>query len=1567
MTRAYTLTVLLLLALTATALAAPPPELAHLPHADLVAQIAPPSTPEIPQSGLRTQAIMQPPEAVFVHVANPREISQLRAVARSEQHQLKETMREFAIYETRQDPKHRYNTFNGFTALLTPQEQESLLQNPLVEQITPNHRVTLFMQDSVEIINATSTWQTQIDNQSLTGQGQAVCVIDTGIRYSHQEFGGCSQSQFLAGECKKVPAGINYISGEEENDPFDTDGHGTHVAGSIAANHTYKGVAPDAQLLVVRALSSEGGSLGDVVKGIEWCIDQADTYNVSAISMSLGADGYLTDSFCDSEFPSFAGAIDNATSQGIRVVAAAGNDGSSSQIGSPACIQNATSVASTDKSDDTISSFSNRNALTLLAAPGRSITSAWSTGNSDYNTASGTSMATPHVSGAIAIIDQYLQAVEQEKTSQEIELLLNKTGKPIVDGSLTYQRINILQAIIELSSSPQTTATFPSGWQNSSFNVTLNTTGEIDVEFTSYRLNNQSWQNGTQVSITTSANHTLEFFSESTSGVRESTQVVHPLLDLTPPNTTDDAPSSWRNESVTVTLSASDNFSGISFTSYRIDSQDWINGTSILFNQSSNYTLAYRSTDVAGNQEDIKNTTVLVDLTAPKLLVSTPASWQTSDFVVNWSASANYSGLNRTEYRIDGDSWFEADNVTFSESGNYSLEVRAVDNVGNTNTSTHQVLLDKEAPLTTDDAPSGWSNQPFTVLLNASDGVSGVDFTSYRINSGSWVNATNITIDADGNLTLEYYSVDVAGNQEVTRTTNVALDQQAPTLNVTAPVTWQNEAFNISFTPSDELSGVRNFSIQQADEAPVNSTNITISQQGNTSITLQATDYANNTNQTTIQALLDLTAPTTTSDVPTGWQANPVTVSLSASDNLSGVDYTSYRINSGDWLNGTEVVFNESGNFTLEFFSLDVAGNQENISNASVLIDLDAPVLNVSAPSGWHNETFNVSFTPFDALSGVSSFSIQVDDQTPQNETVVSIAEEGNFSVTFQASDAVNNSNQTTIQALLDLTPPNTSVTVPSGWQNTNVTLVFNASDNLSGVNYTQYRVNGGSWVQASNATFSDGNHSIEYRSVDNAGNFEQIKNASLLIDTIPPTITNFAINNSQPQANESVSLSATIADHNSIVNASLTVAGSTQEVTLVNNSFTQDYQLPLGTYQATLQATDQANNTAQQTLSFTVYEKQSFSQEINDTQLDSKNATRTRLRLKTNQTISANVTILASKDKPSTINKKLPRAIRHSTIQLSQNAKDALEWANLSIGYDEADLEELNASTLRMAYYNQSADEWVNLTSNLSWVHSTGVDTLNQEVWANVTRFSTYAITADEPTPPQPDEEQDSSGSSPNTGSTGGGGGGGAAPATSSNESSRTQTLVQAGDRLTYVFNNPQLAIKRVRFTAQESTSSLTLTLRRETLPANAPVGAEEYYVLEHPAINVEDVTIEYEASEDLVLWRLDGEWQPLPREELTPGVYQATSPGLSEFVLAPQQGEPETAPEQVQPEPINESTPPTLTNQTLEQLQEPELSQPAATRSKTIEIILMGVLAALALLVALATVFERSWNERD
>ncbi len=360
---------------------------------------------------------------------------------------------------------------NSKVMLINSEDYSNLKKNNLIKKIYFSKEYKIDLQDSVPLINATTTWQRQISGVNFTGRGQTICIIDTGVNYSHPDLGECYGNNNASSACKVV-GGWDFCSSSatctnsEDSDPMDVQGHGTHVSGIAAANGSIKGVAPDAKIVMIKA-SNNTGTFWDVELqlGIEWCVNHAPEFNISVISMSLG--GGLYNNYCDNqEDPlDLTGTINLAVANNISVVVASGNGETINAISSPGCIQNATPVTSSPKSDNSISIFANTwndSSMLILDAPGENINSTTKTG--DYGSWNGTSMATPHVAGAIAIINQYLKLGEQSRTPQEIENILNSTGKQIYDSYSRryFSRIDVYSAIRSLCSENIVNTT----WQN---------------------------------------------------------------------------------------------------------------------------------------------------------------------------------------------------------------------------------------------------------------------------------------------------------------------------------------------------------------------------------------------------------------------------------------------------------------------------------------------------------------------------------------------------------------------------------------------------------------------------------------------------------------------------------------------------------------------------------------------------------------------------------------------------------------------------------------------------------------------------------------------------------------------------------------------------------------------------------------------------------------------------------------------------------------------------------------------------------------------------------------------
>ena len=272
---------------------------------------------------------------------------------------------------------------NGFSVTMSEAAAKRLAAHPAVDYVEQN---MVFQLDATQ--NNPPSWGLdRIDQRNLpldnsytfptTASNVNVYILDTGVRLSHNDFGGRAFTGFDA-----------ITSGGSAND---CHGHGTHVAGTTAGNA--HGVAKGARIFAVRVLScTGGGTTAQIVAGINWVTN--NHIKPAVANMSLGGGGNNT---------TMNNAVANSINAGVTYAIAAGNSNSNACNFSPALVPAAITVGATAINDQR-ASFSNFGTCLDIFAPGQSITSAWFSSNSATNTISGTSMASPHVAGVAALI-----------------------------------------------------------------------------------------------------------------------------------------------------------------------------------------------------------------------------------------------------------------------------------------------------------------------------------------------------------------------------------------------------------------------------------------------------------------------------------------------------------------------------------------------------------------------------------------------------------------------------------------------------------------------------------------------------------------------------------------------------------------------------------------------------------------------------------------------------------------------------------------------------------------------------------------------------------------------------------------------------------------------------------------------------------------------------------------------------------------------------------------------------------------------------------------------------------
>jgi subtilisin family serine protease len=293
---------------------------------------------------------------------------------------------------------------NAISAKVPEQFKELLERHPSIKYVEEDGIAFALGHSSPSSTEYANSWgvdhiQADLVHPANLGSGISVAVIDSGVNYKHPDL------------APNYRGGHDFVN--DDSDPMDDNGHGTHVAGTIAAIKDGKGVvgvAPAAGFYALKVLGSGGsGSYSDIIAALNWAVD----HDIKIASMSLGGSSSST---------SLGNAVKSAYDSGVLLVAAAGNDGANSIL-YPAAYSQVIAVGATDGSNRK-ASFSNYGSKIELVAPGVSIRS---TVGSGYAVYSGTSMATPHVSGVAALV----LSADPDSSPAEVRSVLRNTAQDL--------------------------------------------------------------------------------------------------------------------------------------------------------------------------------------------------------------------------------------------------------------------------------------------------------------------------------------------------------------------------------------------------------------------------------------------------------------------------------------------------------------------------------------------------------------------------------------------------------------------------------------------------------------------------------------------------------------------------------------------------------------------------------------------------------------------------------------------------------------------------------------------------------------------------------------------------------------------------------------------------------------------------------------------------------------------------------------------------------------------------------------------------------------------------------
>jgi subtilisin len=316
-------------------------------------------------------------------------------------------------------PSALIRRFSGF---VTIEEDVSISVHALPSSAAPHPSAAEepskkpFIPSGIRSLRVPAVWKRSLGARVRIG------IIDTGVDYAHPDLQPV------------LSRGINLI--HPRTLPLDDNGHGTHIAGTIAAAGRWAmtGIAPQATLLPVKAFDHNGSAyVSDIIKGIDWCVQNG----VDIINMSFGM---------KKRSEAMLEAVRNARSSGVVIVASSGNDGRRGFIDYPARFPQTISVGALDKKGG-IASFSNRGKRIDVYAPGEQVVSTWP--NRRYHEMNGTSMATSHVTGILALV----LSVRPRLTPLQIKRLIAAAQLPMKGQSKKARspgRIDAIRAFRQL-------------------------------------------------------------------------------------------------------------------------------------------------------------------------------------------------------------------------------------------------------------------------------------------------------------------------------------------------------------------------------------------------------------------------------------------------------------------------------------------------------------------------------------------------------------------------------------------------------------------------------------------------------------------------------------------------------------------------------------------------------------------------------------------------------------------------------------------------------------------------------------------------------------------------------------------------------------------------------------------------------------------------------------------------------------------------------------------------------------------------------------------------------------
>lgn len=563
---------------------------------------------------------------------------------------------------------------------------------------------------------------------------------------------------------------------------------------------------------------------------------------------------------------------------------------------------------------------------------------------------------------------------------------------------------------------------------------------------------------------------------------------------------------------------------------------------------------------------------------APQGLTATPGAWtNVNSFTVTWTNPPDIGSVAGAWYKLDqppasaNDGIFVAttntiSGITVSTDGAHPIYVWLQDATGHadhTASASTTLHLDRIAP----SPPFGLVGNPARTWINVNDfsetwinpaDPSGITGVYYRLDQpgvfptdGTFVSTTNsladIIVPGDGKHDLYLWLLDGAGNvSHLNRNVDPQVfwyDGTAPTATATlaSPLPangWYSSTVNITFTGSDLEPGSGLDAVyHQLDAGPWSTTaTADVNTEGAHKLTYYAQDLAGNHGSSSeLELKLDMTPPTVTlipARLPeaSDWYTAAITLTLNATDSLSGGATGYYRLNDGPWQAGTSFTLTTQNVYFIDYYGQDAAGNRSAVGSTQVRVDATPPataylIEGVQGDNGWFKSPLNIKLVPSDSGSGVAATYYQINGGPWQSGAQFQLTADGSYTLLFYSIDAAGNvEGSFPVQVKIDSTvpaAPTALVTIPAEWSQINRFAVqwANPTD-LSGIAGVYYKLDqeptnsqDGTFLPLTNrleglTVPSEGAHQLYLWLRDSAGNSDHRNRASaplLRYDASPP------------------------------------------------------------------------------------------------------------------------------------------------------------------------------------------------------------------------------------------------------------------------------------------------------------------------------------------------------------------------------------------------------------------------------------------------------------------------------